>query len=227
MKTDHFHSAEKTAYRQDCIAFLRRHAGDVLLNDDGVLRGRWCELAGASGHLTLGELVRAGVLTDAQFIGVDDDKGNVDKNRAERPEATWVCRDLFQALKGFDDVSVLNLDGYREADSRLGTHETRYLLPTIRNAVTRFGAFVLFYNTDLDSVRQRKKTVSQALLAHTEAICGQLSSWFFGRSWDPSSILTEGQARHVDAGYVGPLGEHYFIYRGNRHRMANLKLIFR
>lgn len=227
MKADYFHNSEKSAYRQDCIVYLRRHAGNVLLNEDGTLRGRWCELAGASGHLTLGELVQDGVLSDAQFIGVDDDPGNVSKNRAQRPKATWVCKDLFQALKGFDDISVLNLDGYREADSRLGTHELQYLLPTIRNAVGRFGAFALFYNTDLDSVRHRKRKASQALLAHTAAVCEQLSGWYPGRNWAVDSVLTEEQARKVDEGHVGHLGEHYFIYRGNRHRMANLKLIFR
>jgi len=225
---DHFHSPEKTAYRQDCNAFLRKHAGHILLDEAGALRGRWCELAGASGYVTLGALAQDGLLSDAQFIGVDNDPGNISTNRVQRPNATWVCNDLFQALKNFDDVSVLNLDGYRGADSGPGTHEIRYLLPTIRSSVSRFGAFVLFYNTDLDSARYRKRQASETLLAHTHAVCGQLSNWFPGRCWVTDVILTGSLVRKVDAAeYVGSLGEHYFIYRGNQHRMANLKLVFR
>jgi hypothetical protein len=225
---DHFSNASKSAYRQDCIAFLRNQAKDVLLTEEGFLRGKWVELAGASGYLSLEELVQAEVLPSGQqFIGIDDSQANVDLNRAKSPDATWLCNDLFKALKGLEDVSVVNLDGYRETDSRLGNHEVRYLRATIRNAVNRFGAFVLFYNTDLDSTKQRKRKASEALLAHTSAICEQLAGWFPEHYLETDDILNQEDALKLDEGHVGRLGEHYFIYRGNRHRMANLKLVFR
>jgi hypothetical protein len=224
---DHFHNAAKTAYRQDCLNFLRQRAGDVLLNEEGYLRGRWLELAGASGYLSLDELMQAKVLQETQFIGVDDAQTNVDLNRSRLPNATWVCNDIFQALKNLNDVSVVNLDGYREANSRIGNHEVRYLLPTLKNAISHFGAFVLFYNTDLDSVKQKKQKASTTLLNHTVSICTKLSNWLPGRYLEPETLLNVEQAKRLDDGYVGSLGNHYFIYRGNRHRMANLKLVFR
>ena len=210
----------KHAYRDDLIAFVRRAIG--LVGKNG-LAGDWCELSGRTGTMTMDLLIQHGLVEASQFVGVDRDRDVVKECHDSRPDARWICGSLLDILPDLPNVSVLNFDSYRECGSSELYLDLDGIRPTVARGVKKHGSFALLVNADLDSTKTRGTTAQEALAKHVRVVCSAIDEWLPRRSLDLGRIL-EG-AESLDGTYVGPLGNHLYVYRSKSHRMVSLKLI--
>ena len=225
---DQFDTNAKMAYRADCLRFLRKRGKLALFTPNGRLLGKWVELAGETGHLSLDMLTRENVLVGKQFVGVDSNRSHISKHRRSRPHATWICDRLESALPNLNGVCVMNVDGY----TGTGTDSSRALLGAIHGVARRsrgqFGSFGLLFNSSVTAARRNR--VLNPIEAHVHSICDIVSSWGCFASLDPRIILPElGEIVLPRSGEGRALSEYVYIYRGDDRNsvMVNVKLVLR
>jgi hypothetical protein len=224
---DAFDNPAKTTYRERNLEFLRRAL--YLLWDDidapARLRCTWCELLGAIGYLSYQLLLREGVITPEQFLGVDTSERIVRKHldlgiRAE-------TGNLHEILPVHPDVGVLNLDGYYAVGSPKLKADLLGIRAAAERSLTLFGEFCLLLNSDLDAAPRTRGpgTVGLALRAHARMIAQTFDKVPTHSYLDDELILPVGAEDRVAAGELGSFG-CIEVYRGREsgHRMANLRL---
>jgi hypothetical protein len=228
---DAFDNPAKAQCREGNLRALRE-AAHLLWEDDSRSRLRcdWCELMGASGHLTLDLLEREVVLAAGEFVGVDLDPARIDGFRQSRPDLKWIAGNLYEHLHAPEmaNVSILNLDEYGETGSRSAETDFPLIHGLVRRGLERFGEFALFWNQDLNSVSRRGQKRDEALRRHADMVASVLQSCLPRRELTSAMLLPAGSEAAIDAGDVGIFGA-IEIYRGKKggHRMANLRVILR
>jgi hypothetical protein len=174
---DAFDNPAKAQCREGNLRALRE-AAHLLWEDDSRSRLRcdWCELMGASGHLTLDLLEREVVLAAGEFVGVDLDPARIDGFRQSRPDLKWIAGNLYEHLHAPEmaNVSILNLDEYGETGSRSAETDFPLIHGLVRRGLESFGEFALFWNQDLDSVSRRRQNRGEALRRHADMVAGVL-----------------------------------------------------
>lgn len=218
-----FPEESKQKYRDDLILFLKTRAGKSLLNNDKLI-GSWCELSGNTGNLTLESLVKENLILESQFIGVDFDREILTNFAKQYPKSKWISGSLLEVIHDFDDISVLNFDSYRATGSMELMRDLDGVRPIIANSIRKFGAFCLFLNTDLDATRTNKIKPSDALMGHVESVCRILNGWLPGHGLNVNNFVHDFTP--LDNGFTGSIGDFY-IYRSKKHRMVNMKVLFR
>ncbi len=187
---DSFISKPKARYRRDCLEYLQENAAKSLFDSEKRLKGKWCELVGGSGHLTLELLLSVKVLSPSGFIGVDSNKVHIATHQARYPEATWLHGNLQDVIHELEGVSVLNVDSY----SSTGYRTTRELLKSLedvaRASIQRRGAFGLFLNPTLGGAKRHGLTTRQALLNLTQDVSAILTGWCPESRFTPESFWT-------------------------------------
>jgi hypothetical protein len=228
-----FDNGPKTMTRERNLLALVEQAGE-LWDDDrhGRLRCDWCELTGQTGALTLSMLERAGVLAASGFVGIDREPSIIAGFAAKFPSYKWVTGDIMDALRNpaLRRVGVLNHDGYEMVGSSRTRPVGRLVAEVARRSIRRFGAAVVFWNSDLDAVRVHGKTFSSALAEHARTIADVLGEALPARRrLAPEMLLPRGAEGAVDdPAFTGMLGS-IEVYRGKStgHRMCNVRLILR
>jgi hypothetical protein len=227
---DAFDNPAKAATRVQNLAAIRECAEELWADDERTrLRCSWAELMGATGHLTLRLLERAGVVANGGFVGIDLDVERIEAYRKRYPDYMWVGGDLFDCLGRLGGVGILNYDSYDAVGSAAALHVARHIRALARRSIERFGAFALLWNGDLDAVRRFGEKPSVALRRHAARLAGAFVEHAdLRRALEADALLPPGGERAVDHGFTGQLGA-FSIYRGRPggHRMAHLRLILR
>lgn len=230
---DAFDNGPKAEYRARHLQVLREQVPELWDEESPQrLQGAWLELMGATGWRTLDLLVEAGALTPAGFVGVDLDGQRIEDYRRRYPGARWLAGDVLDLVQRveLEDVAVVHYDAYEAVASSRLDHIGEQLAVLLRRGVDRFGAALLLWNADLDSVRRLGQAAPAALRAHAATIAGVLRSALGKRrEIGNEALLPPGAEVAVAApAFVGAVGA-FEVYRGKRsgHRMACCRAVLR
>lgn len=231
--TDAFDNGPKAEYRARHLQVLREQVPELWDEESPQrLQGAWLELMGTTGWRTLDLLVEAGALTPAGFVGVDLDGQRIEDYRRRYPGARWLAGDVLDLVQRaeLDDVAVVHYDAYEAVASSRLDHIGEQLAVLLRRAVDRFGAALLLWNADLDSVRRLGQAAPAALRAHATTITGMLRGALGERREIAAETLLPlgAEAAAGDPAFVGNIGA-FELYRGKRagHRMACCRAVLR
>ncbi len=229
-----FDNGPKTMSREGNLLALVEQAGE-LWDDEAhtKLRCDWAELMGETGALTLAMLERAGVLAARGFVGIDREPDIIKGFAATFPSYKWIAADLMDAFgnPALRRVGVLNFDGYEMVGSPRIRPVGHLIAELARGSIRRFGAFVLFWNSDLDAVRiHGQATFSAALAAHARTVSEVLATALSPRRRLAAGTLLPAGAEFAvdDPAFTGAVGS-FEVYKGKStgHRMCNLRLVLR